>query len=78
MTVAENQAVPPPPSQPDNPPVQTLDAYKKTGSGFAELGAGGYLAIGRQHGAVLELGVMQLFPSSGTALFLSLGYVLGV
>jgi hypothetical protein len=78
VTVAENQAVPPPPNQPDNPPTQTLDAYKKMGSGFVELGAGGYVAVGQRHGVVLELGVMRLFPSAGTAMGLSLGYVLGV
>ena len=78
VVVAEDANAPPPPNQPDNPPTQTLDVYKKAGSGFAKVGVGAYTAIGEHHGAVLELGAMQLFPSSGTAIALSLGYVLGV
>jgi hypothetical protein len=65
------------PNEPDNPPAQTLDAYKKLGSGFGGLGLGGYLPLGKQNGAMFERVLLQLFPSSGTALSLSAGWAFG-
>lgn len=78
VTVVEDQSAPPPPNQPDNPPSQELDGYKKMGAGFAGLGAGFFLPAGAAHGPSLELCVVQLFPSTGTALTLSLGWSLGL
>ena len=77
-TVVEDPNAAPPPNQPDNPPTQELDVYKKAGSGFAGIGIGVFLPIAAGHGPTLELGLMRLFPSNGTALALSLGYALGV
>jgi len=78
VTVVEDQNAPPPPNQPDNPPVQELDGYKKLGSGFAGIGVGAYLPAGREHGPSLELSYLALFPTSGNALTLSLGYAYGI
>ncbi len=78
VTVIEDQSAPPPPNQPDNPPSQELDAYKRMGAGFAGGGAGLFLPAGATNGPSLELAVVQLFPSTGTALTLSLGWSLGL
>ena len=78
VQVVEDPNAAPPPNQPDNPPTQELDVYKKAGSGFAGIGIGVFLPIAAGHGPTLELGLMRLFPSNGTALALSLGYALGV
>ncbi len=77
VDVVENQSVPPPPNQLDNPPTQHLDAYKKMGSGFGGVGVGGYLPFGQANGALFELMLLELFPSSGTALSLSAGWAFG-
>lgn len=78
VTVVEDPNAPPPPNQPDNPPTQQLDVYKKMGSGFVGVGAGVFLPVAPDHGPSLELGFLGLFPSSGTAVVLSLGYGFGV
>lgn len=78
VTVIEDPSAPPPPSQPDNPPRQQLDVYTQSGSGFAGLGAGAYLPAGAAHGPSLELGLIRLFPTPGTALVIALGYGFGV
>lgn len=78
VPVIENRNVPPPPSQIDNPPGQMLDAWKKSGATFAALGGGVYWALGHENGILAELKLMQLFPSSGTAAALDVGYTLGL
>jgi hypothetical protein len=76
--VVEDQNVPPPPTQLDNPAEQTLDAYKKMGLSFVALGAGVFLPLAEQHGVLCDLKAMALFPDSGAAAQLELGYALGL
>ncbi len=78
VPVLENRNVPPPANQIDNPPAQMLDAWKKSGAAFAALGGGVYWELGHDNGVLADLKLMQLFPSSGTAVSLSLGYTLGL
>ncbi len=73
VSVVEDPNAPPPPNQPDNPPVQSLDAYRKMGSGFAALGGGARLDLADHFDLAGELSVLRLFPSSGTALSLLVG-----
>jgi hypothetical protein len=76
--VVEDRSVPPPPTQLDNPNEQTLDAYKKMGLSFVALGAGVFLPFAEQHGVLFDLKAMALFPDSGAAVELELGYALGL
>jgi hypothetical protein len=78
VTVRENTTVPPPSSQIDNPPAQTLSAYKKSGSGFAGAGAGMFLPFARASGLLADLRVIALFPSSGVALSLGVSGAFGL
>jgi len=77
VNVYEDPNTPPPPNQPDNPPRQRLDAYKKMGSGFLGAGAGVYLPVDAHSGPSLELAALGMFPSTGTDLRLTLGYGFG-
>jgi hypothetical protein len=77
VNVYEDPNTPPPPNQPDNPPRQRLDAYKKMGSGFLGAGAGVYLPLSAHSGPSLELAALGMFPSTGTDLRLTLGYGFG-
>lgn len=78
VDVRENRAVPPPPEQLDNPDSQTLDAYKRLGTGFASAGVGAFYGFGASGGVMLSGRGMLLFPSSGTAVELELGYAVGL
>jgi hypothetical protein len=78
VTVTENQTVPPPVSQLDNPPQQSLDASRKSGAGFVGAGAGVFFPFGGGGGLLADLRVLQLFPSSGTALSLGVSGALGL
>jgi hypothetical protein len=78
VTVRENTMVPPPVSQLDNPATQPLSAYKKAGAGFAGVGAGLFVPVGRRAGLIVDLRVIQLFPSSGTGLSLGLAGAFGL
>jgi hypothetical protein len=77
VDVVEDPNAPPPPNQPDNPPGQHLDAYKKMGYSFVGAGAGAWFPLSPASGVRLELGAMQLFPSTGTALYLAGGLAFG-
>jgi hypothetical protein len=78
VTVREDPNVPPPVSQTDNPPEQKLDAYKKSGAAFAGAGFGLFLPFGTGSGLIADLRIIQLFPSSGTALSLGISGALGL
>jgi hypothetical protein len=79
VTVTENPNVIHPAGQFfDNPPKQTLDAYQKSGSGFAGAGAGLFLPFGSAAGLLADLRFSLLFPTSGFALSLGLSGVLGL
>jgi len=78
VTVKEDPAAPPPVSQTDNPSQQTLDAYQKSGAGFAGAGFGLFLPFGGASGLIADLRVIQLFPSSGTTLSLGVSGALGL
>lgn len=74
VTVEEDTSRPPSVVQPLNPRVQTLDAYKKAGTGFAAAGVATALAFSMSSAFFLNLKVMQLFPASGTAVAPEIGY----
>ncbi len=54
----------------------TLDAWHKTGKGFAGLGLGTMIPIGSS-GLIPEVRLMQMFGSSATAFDLAIGYAYG-
>ncbi len=58
-------------------PDTAYNAWTKTGQGFVSVGLGGMYAITPGMGIVLEVKGMELFPTSGTAAALSLGYAIG-
>jgi hypothetical protein len=68
----------PPANQLYNPPTQKLDAYQRTGSGFAAVGAGVFLPFGSASGLLADLRFMLLFPTSGFAMSLGVSGVLGL
>jgi hypothetical protein len=78
VRVVEDRSVAPPPTQLDNGDEQTLDAYRKTGLSFAALGVGVFLPFGGRHAVLCDLKAMALFPDTGAALELELGYALGL
>ena len=78
VTVRENTMVPPPVSQLDNPPQQSLDAYQKAGAGFGGAGVGFFLPFGQRVGLVGDLRVLELFPSSGTVVSLGVSGAFGI
>ena len=55
----------------------TLDAWRKTGKGFAGLGFGMMIPFAGDNGIVPEVRLMQLFGAPGTAFDLALGYAHG-
>jgi hypothetical protein len=77
-TITENQSVPPPSSQLNNPPVQQLDIYQKSGSGFIGGGPGVFLPFGAAAGLLADLRLSGLFPNSGLSLSLGLSGVFGL
>jgi hypothetical protein len=78
VTVHEDTTAPKTVSQLDNPPQQSLDAYQKAGAGFAGAGAGVFIPFGQRAGLLADLRVLQLFPSSGTALSLGVSGAFGL
>jgi hypothetical protein len=54
-----------------------VDAWTKTGLGFAALGPGVMYAISPNQGPVLEAKAIVLFPTAGVALAAQLGYAFG-
>jgi len=57
---------------------QNLEAWKKTGLGFVELGPGAMYAITPNTGILLEVKATLLFPTSATGGSVQLGYVIGL
>ncbi|HKO52250.1 MAG TPA: hypothetical protein VJV79_31295 [Polyangiaceae bacterium] len=55
----------------------TVDAWRKTGKGFAGLGFGVMIPFAGDNGIVPELRAMQLFGASGTVFDISIGYARG-
>jgi hypothetical protein len=78
VTVREDTSAPKPVSQLDNPSQQSLDAYQKAGAGFAGAGVGMFLPFGQRAGLLADLRVLQLFPTSGTALSLGVSGAFGL
>ncbi len=76
VTVQEDRTVLPPPEQLDNPDSQTLDAYKKLGRGFAGGGLGAYYGFDEVGGVFVDARALFMFPSSGNAAELELGWAL--
>jgi len=78
VTVRENTAIPPPVNQLDNPPVQRLDAWHKSGSGFASAGIGAFLPVSDRFGVLADLRASVLFPTPGFALGVGVSAALGL
>lgn len=78
VDIREDRSVQPPPEQLDNPDYQTLDVYKRLGHGFASVGVGAFYGFGASGGILLSARDMLLFPSSGNAAELELGYAVGL
>lgn len=74
VRVEEDTSVPPPVVQLDNPASQTLDVYRKSGTGFAGGGVTVAYAFLRRAAVFAEVMAIQLFPSEGTAFSPVLGY----
>ncbi len=55
----------------------TLDAWRKTGKGFAGLGLGLMVPFAGDNGIVPELRALQMFGASGTVFDVSIGYARG-
>jgi hypothetical protein len=56
----------------------SVDAWRKSGTGFASLGGGIAYAIGSQHVLLAELRFMQMLGVSATAFSLNVGYGFGL
>jgi hypothetical protein len=56
---------------------RTLDAWRKTGKGFAGLGLGVMIPFAGDNGIVPEVRARQMFGASGTVLDVSIGYARG-
>ncbi|HET7543269.1 MAG TPA: hypothetical protein VFK05_25520 [Polyangiaceae bacterium] len=61
----------------ENNQKKTVDAWRKTGKGFAGLAFGVMVPFAGNNGIVPELRAMQLFGASGTVFDLSIGYARG-
>ncbi|MDP9001535.1 MAG: hypothetical protein M3O46_15645 [Myxococcota bacterium] len=61
-----------------NPSNDKVDAWTKTGLGFGAIGPGLMYAVTANSGIVLEAKIMEMFPTTGTALAAQLGYVIGL
>ncbi len=57
---------------------QNYVAWKKTGTGFAAVGAGAMYALTPKSGILLEAKVMELFPTAAPAAGLQLAYAMGL
>ena len=62
----------------DRGAAQELQAWKKTGLGFAAVGAGAMLALAPATGVTLECRAMEMFPRPTPAIGLQVGYVIGL
>lgn len=75
VKVTEDRSVPPSLYQRDNPDTQSLDAYKRLGTGFVGVGLAGTYALARWSALRLELPLSYFFPTSGVALTPALSWV---
>lgn len=73
VTITEDPQKPPPASQLDNPATQQLSVYRKSGTGFLDVGAAMNYAFSKRFGVSLGAKVMRMFPSNGTIVSLELG-----
>lgn len=75
VNVTEDRSVPPSTYQLDNPDHQTLDAYKRMGTGFVGIGLAATVPVASWSSLRLELPISLYFPSSGTAVSPTLVWV---
>jgi hypothetical protein len=78
VQVAEDTAISPPPHQLDNPAAQSLQAYRRSGPGFAGAGLGLFVPTASRTGLVLDLRGIGLFPTPGAAVSLAASLALGL
>jgi len=67
IKVTEDRSVPPSVYQLDNPDKQTLDGYKRMGTGFVGAGLAATFTLAKWSALRFELPVSVFFPSSGVA-----------
>ena len=60
------------------PLTQNATVWRKSGGGFAGLGAGVMIPVGPRQGVVAEIKILALFPNSGFAVSPSIGYAFGL
>lgn len=77
-TIHENQTVPPPLSQLDNPPTQTLDIYQNSGLGFIGAGAGFFIPFSAGSALIADLRLSAFLPTAGFAIGLGAGMAFGL
>ncbi len=58
--------------------IQPVDAWKKTGQGFVNIGLGTLIALGNAHGFLVEARAMQMLGSAGLGAGLQAGYAFGL
>lgn len=73
VTITEDPQKPPPASQLDNPQTQVLSVYRKSGTGFLDIGAVMNYSFSKRFGVSLGAKVMRMFPSNGTIVSLEMG-----
>ncbi|MBX3225406.1 MAG: hypothetical protein KF795_33180 [Labilithrix sp.] len=73
LAVREDPSAPPPPSQLDNPERQSLDVYKKAGTGFGAIGGGLAGAAGRSSIWRVAVEATASFPAFGLGAALEAG-----
>jgi hypothetical protein len=76
--ISEDTSVPPPAYQLDNPDAQTLDAYKRMGTGFVGAGLAASFTVASGHALRAELPISIFFPSSGVAFSPTLAWVVSL
>lgn len=74
VTIEEDRSKPPAVSQPFNPRFQTLDVFKKSGTGFAGGGLSLACGVSRSSAFFLNVKAMALFPSLGAVIAPEIGY----
>jgi hypothetical protein len=61
----------------ENPPAQTVSAWRKAGQSFIGFGGGIVYAISAKGGPMFDVKISQMFPTTGTVISPELGYVFG-
>jgi hypothetical protein len=77
-TIHENQTVPPPLGQLNNPPIQKVDIYQNSGFGFVGAGAGLFIPFGGGSALIADVRLSAFLPTAGFAIGLGAGMAFGL